>query len=74
MPPCSVSNKGHCCCCGCLLLLLLVLLLCPGTGGRVHMLYWNASNPLLTEERGAGELQVNMNLDEQQYDQVPYTP
>ena len=52
----------------------MVLLLCPGTGGRVHMLYWNASNPLLTEERGAGELQVNMNLDEQQYDQVPYTP
>jgi hypothetical protein len=60
MPPCWVSS--------CYSLLLSLLVLSQGTMARVHMLYWNASNPLLlTGSRG---LLVNTNLDQQQYDQV----
>ncbi len=56
-------NKG--------LLLSIMVLLVQGTGGRVHMLYWNASNPLLLgEERG--RLAVNTNPEDQQYDQVQH--
>jgi hypothetical protein len=65
MPACFASiNKG--------LFLSIMVLLVQGTGGgRVHMLYWNASNPLLGEERG--RLAVNTNPEDQQYDQVYYT-
>ncbi len=66
MPACFASiNKG-------LLLSIMVLLVLKsqGTGGRVHMLYWNASNPLLGEE--SGRLAVNTNPEDQQYDQVYY--
>ena len=73
MPPCSVSHKGHCYLLRTLhvrVLLLLVMALSHGTEGRVHMLYWNASNPLLVGGDNNNPLRVNTNLDEQQYDQV----
>jgi hypothetical protein len=66
MPACfaSIINKG--------LFLSIMVLLVQGTGGRVHMLYWNASNPLLLGEE-CGRLAVNTNPEDQQYDQVYYT-
>jgi hypothetical protein len=63
MPACFASiNKG--------LLLSIMVLLVQGTGGRVHMLYWNASNPLLLGGEETGRLAVNTNPEDQQYDQV----
>jgi hypothetical protein len=64
MPACFASiNKG--------LFLSIMVLMVQGTGGRVHMLYWNASNPLLGGEE-SGRLAVNTNPEDQQYDQVYY--
>jgi hypothetical protein len=65
MPACFASiNKG--------LFLSIMVLLVQGTGGgRVHMLYWNASNPLLGGEE-SGRLAVNTNPEDQQYDQVQH--
>jgi hypothetical protein len=67
MPACFASiNKG--------LFLSIMVLLVQGTGGgRVHMLYWNASNPLLLGGEESGRLAVNTNPEDQQYDQVYYT-
>jgi hypothetical protein len=66
MPACFASiNKG--------LFLSIMVLLVQGTGGgRVHMLYWNASNPLLLGDEESGRLAVNTNSEDQQYDQVYY--
>jgi hypothetical protein len=66
MPACFASiNKGL------FLSMVLLVLESQGTGGRVHMLYWNASNPLLLGEE-SGRLAVNTNPEDQQYDQVQH--